>query len=89
MESCHVEGKELCTTYEEHILSSPRRDDIEDCTHEEADTRIMLHLYIASQCGYRRVMIRTIDTDVVVRAMIAKPQIPSPQEWGWRREGSE
>ena len=22
-------------------------------------------------------------------SLIAKPQIPSPQEWGWRREGSE
>ena len=22
-------------------------------------------------------------------ALIAKPQIPSPHEWGWRREGSE
>ena len=62
VESCHVEGKELCTTYEEHVFSSPRRDDMEDCTHEEADTRIMLHVYIASQCGYRRVIIRTIDT---------------------------
>ena len=69
VESCHVEGKELCTNYEEHVLSSPRRDDMEDCTHEEADTRIMLHVYIALQCGYRKVMIRTIDTDVVVLAV--------------------
>ena len=43
VESCYVEGKELCATYEEHVLSSPRRDDMEDCTHEEADTHIMLH----------------------------------------------
>ena len=41
IESCHVEGKELCSTYEEKVLSSPRWDDMEDCTHEEADTRII------------------------------------------------
>lgn len=30
--TCHVEGKQLCTTYNEHVLSSPRRDNMEDCT---------------------------------------------------------
>lgn len=30
VESCHIKSKELCPTYEEHILSSPRRDDKED-----------------------------------------------------------
>ena len=38
VESCQVEGKELCTTYEEHVLSSPRGDGMEDCTHEEAQS---------------------------------------------------
>ena len=48
---------------------APRRDDMDACTHKEANTRIMLQVYIALQCGYRRVMIRTIDTDVVVLAV--------------------
>ena len=69
VESCDEEGKELCTTYEGHVLSSPRRDDMENCTHEEADKCIMLHMYIVWQCGYQRVMIETIDTDVVALAV--------------------
>ena len=81
VESCHVEGKELCTAYEEHVLSSTRRDDMEDCTHEEVDTRIMLHVYIASQCGYRKVMVRTIDTDVVVLAVSKMQDIDVDELW--------
>ena len=34
--------------------------------HEEADTRIMLHVYDSLASGSRKIMIRTVDTDVVV-----------------------
>ena len=40
-----------------------------DCTHEEADTRIMLHVSSAASCGHRSVVIRTNDSDVVVLAV--------------------
>ena len=56
LESCHVEGKELCSTYKE------------DCTQEEVDTCIKLHVLLALQSGCRRVMI-TINTNVVVLAV--------------------
>lgn len=39
------------------------------CNHEEADTRMMLHLADAVYCGYRKILIRTVDTDVVVLAI--------------------
>ena len=81
VESCHVEGKELYTTHKEHILSSPRIDDMEDCTHEEADTHIMLHVYMASPSGYRRVMIRTNGTDVVVLAVSKMQDIIVDELW--------
>lgn len=71
--SLQVEGKEIYTTLEEKALHyGSQRDDLsnlEPCTHEEADTRIMLHVKDASVCGYRKIMIRTIDTDVVVLAI--------------------
>ena len=54
---------------------------MEDCTHEEADTRVVLHVYIASQCGYWRVMIRTIDTDVVVLAVSKMQDIVVDELW--------
>ena len=37
-----------------------------DCTHEEADTRVIVHLLHALENGQSRVEIRTVDTDVVV-----------------------
>ena len=37
--------------------------------HEEADTRMLLHAANASQSGIGKVMIRTVDTDVVVIAL--------------------
>ncbi|GFS11755.1 hypothetical protein ElyMa_003094000 [Elysia marginata] len=36
------------------------------CNHEEADTRIVVHLVHALQDGAKTVKVRTVDTDVVV-----------------------
>ena len=36
------------------------------CTHEEADTRVFLHVAAATSAGHRRVIVRTSDSDVVV-----------------------
>ena len=37
-----------------------------NCNHEEADTRIVIHVYDALERGAKKVMVRTVDTDVVV-----------------------
>ena len=34
--------------------------------HEEADTRIVLHVHDSLERGSRKIMIRTVDTDVIV-----------------------
>ena len=39
-------------------------------SHEEVDTRILLHVKDAMNSGYKDVMIRTVDTDVVVLAVV-------------------
>ena len=39
---------------------------MDDCNHEEADTRIMVHIRHALEQGAETVLIRTVDTDVVV-----------------------
>ena len=36
------------------------------CNHEEADTRICVHLKDAMEKGARKVFVRTVDTDVIV-----------------------
>ena len=36
------------------------------CNHEEADTRMLVHVKDALEKGARSVLVRTVDTDVVV-----------------------
>ena len=67
------DNKVVYSTHENQILSTDQAsvpdELISDCNHEEADTRIMLHLKHCIQNGYRCVMIKTVDTDVVVPAV--------------------
>ena len=44
-------------------------ESMQPCSHEEADTRILLHVANCAQQGYKRIAIRTVDTDVVVLAV--------------------
>ena len=39
------------------------------CSHEEADTRLLVHTAGAVNRGCRKVCVRTVDTDVVVLAI--------------------
>ena len=49
--------------------------------HEEADTRMLLHATNASQSRMGKVMIRTIDTDVVVIALGKFPSLNLSELW--------
>jgi hypothetical protein len=44
-------------------------DGLQPCSHEEADTRMLIHVKDAMNCGFKSVMIRTVDTDVIVLAV--------------------
>ena len=48
--------------------------------HEEADTRVILHVVHCLTHGYQKAMIRTVDTDVVVLAIYACSQLENLQE---------
>ena len=64
--------KQVISTYGKQILSTIPRDNIErlaPCYHEEADTRMLLHATDAVQCGYTKILLRTVDTDVLVLAV--------------------
>ena len=39
---------------------------MEPCDHEEADTRMVIHVQDAAEKGDRHFMIRTVGTDVIV-----------------------
>ena len=50
------------------------------CSHEEADTRLFLHVADAIKKGYRKLLVRTVDTDVVVMVAIATLKRTKPGE---------
>ena len=51
------------------------------CTHEEADTRLMIHALDASLRGHQRIKIRTNDTDVIVLALSVVSTLPVDEFW--------
>ena len=63
--------KEVVSTYREEVLVSSQRDvsNISPCSQEEADTRMLLHALDCSKVGLKKVMIKTVDTDVLVIAV--------------------
>eukprot|EP00794_Sanderia_malayensis_P001933 gene1933-2197_t len=63
--------KHVITTYGEDVISVLPRDlsFLTPCNREEADYGMILHAGDAARCGFSRIAIRTVDTDVVVLAV--------------------
>ena len=62
-------GKQVITTKGEQVFCSPVRFDtssLTPCNHEEADTRILVYATDASKAGHKNIVMRTVDTDVVI-----------------------
>ena len=60
----------------------PDRSSIAPCTHEEADSRMLLHVAHAARNGHHKIMIQTVDTDVVVVAVaVARTLQPEDELW--------
>ena len=55
-----------------HLMDTPTKSSFQssigmgNCNHEEADTRIVFHILHALEQGAKTVLVRTVDTDVVV-----------------------
>ena len=47
------------------------------CNHEEADTQILIHVKDALDKGARSVLVRTVDTDVLVILIVQFHTLPS------------
>ena len=81
--SFNEKGKELVVTDEEGVLCVPQQDDIEllaPCTHEEADTRMMVHVAHAASHGHQKIAVRTVDTDVLVLSVRVAQTLPDGAE---------
>ena len=59
-------GKSIHVTKGNAVLSLGTKNEMQNCNHEEADTRIAIHVMHALNFGAQTVQVRTIDTDVVV-----------------------
>ena len=75
----------IISTNDETIVST--QNDVRDveylqpCSHEEADTRILLHVVHCVRQGLRKLVIRTVDTDVVVLAIGHSPAFRLDELW--------
>ena len=74
MEVYDTNGKVLVSTYGESVITAGQHiltdmESLQPCSHEEADTRILLHIAHCAQQGYKQISIQTVDTDVVVLAV--------------------
>ena len=54
---------------------------LEPCNHEEADTRLLIHVNDASQKGIKKIKIITVDTDVVVIALCVFHSLNLSELW--------
>ena len=73
------EGKELVVTDGDQVLCVPPQQNtlsLAPCSHEEADSRMMLHVAHAVQHVHHRILVRTVDTDVVVLAVMIAETLP-------------
>lgn len=51
------------------VSSRVNMERLEPCSHEEADTHLLIHALDAQRCGHQRIKIRSNGTDVVVLAV--------------------
>ena len=80
------EGAGIYTTLEGNVLCCVVNADLINlgpCSQEEADrpTRLLLHLSDAVKTGYRKVCVRTVDTDVVILVIAQYNNIKPDELW--------
>ncbi len=75
--------KLVVSTYGKDVLCNRFKDTekLAPCSHEEADTRIFVHMADALDESLRTILIRTVDTDVVVLAVAAVVQTEVTELW--------
>ena len=67
-----LEDKQLVVTNDVDVLRKPPLHDLSSVapsTHEEADSRMLLHMAHATRNSHQKMMIQPVDTDVVVLAV--------------------
>ena len=79
-----TDGKQVIVTNGKDVLCYPSTytsEKLSPCSHEEADTRMMVHVADAVEKGQTSIMIRTVDTDVVVLTVAAVHTLGIKELW--------
>lgn len=76
-------GQVFVVTEGADVRCIPSRDkaNIAPCNHEEADSRIMVHVSDAVMQGFQKILVRTVDTDVVVLAVSTVQKLENVEVW--------
>ena len=62
-------GKTVYSSFKDDVIATPEAEiTLTKCTHEEADTRLFVHVADQVAHGFYRILIRSPDSDVVVIA---------------------
>ena len=78
------EGKAVYVTDGHDVLCFMAQIDLTglvSCSHEEDDTRLFLHVADAVKKGYRKLLVRTVNTDVVVVAIATLNRTKPEELW--------
>lgn len=57
------------------MITSGNDSSVGPCDYEEADTRIVVHLIDAAKHGHKNIVVKTVDTDVIVILVVLFSQI--------------
>ncbi len=75
-------SKQLVSTNgSEVVCIPPNTTHLAPCNHEEADTRMILHLADAVDKGFLKILLRTVDSDVVVLCVAVVAKISVRELW--------
>jgi len=72
LDSFSLKEKQFVVTDEELVLSKPPPQDLISLSlysHEEADSRMLLHAHHAAHHGHPIILIHIVDTDVVILSL--------------------
>ena len=78
------EGAAIYATLEGNVLCSVVNADpinLVPCSHEGANTHLFLHVADVVKAGYRKVCVRTVDTDVVIMTIAYYKNIKPHELW--------
>ncbi len=84
MEVIKVSEKKVYTNKGENVVTTTTDIDMQNlspCNHEEADSRICIHAQHISANGYDSIMIRTIDSDIVVLVVSVYHELGIDKVW--------